>query len=478
MAEAAKSKSGSKALVVSEPVESQIASLDSDLTSYLKALDLPTRDILAPLPERRKVFSLLPETVSVLKSEQRSEAFYISKFTAACAVGLFDAALNYLWDATVVTLRDRVVLFDLTYFFDATVTNAAERLKFKAVEDLANLRDWDLIRGCKEIGLLSDIAYRQLDFIRDMRNFASAAHPNLNEITGISLVSWLETCLRNVQAAPSEGPLVELKRLLTSLRTTTLTEREAKPIQASIKGLPDDFAHSLVQAVFGMYVDKDLDERVRTNVDFIAQSIWGRCGESARHGIGIKYGTLAANGETDRAALARRFLSRIDGLGYLPTGQLAVEMASCIQELRSAHFAWDNFFNEEPHARELLRLVPKSGAIPPDVVEDYVQTLVICRLGNRFGVSFIAKPIYDTLISVFQDEEIVEFIQSPREDHIRQAIGDSTRASRFMTLAKSLEGRTTNAVFQKALRAYSSAKLSEVRDPAFQQRVIGLVSRR
>ncbi len=52
------------------------------------------------------------------------------------------------------------------------------------------------MRAAREMGLISDVGYIQLDHIRDMPNFASAAHPNHNTLTGLQLVTWLETCIR------------------------------------------------------------------------------------------------------------------------------------------------------------------------------------------------------------------------------------------------------------------------------------------
>ena len=45
---------------------------------------------------------------------------------------------------------------------------------------------------------ITQLGYKHLDYIRDMRNHASAAHPNHNEITGLQLASWLETCIQEV----------------------------------------------------------------------------------------------------------------------------------------------------------------------------------------------------------------------------------------------------------------------------------------
>ncbi|NES06504.1 MAG: hypothetical protein F6K22_29025 [Okeania sp. SIO2F4] len=52
-----------------------------------------------------------------------------------------------------------------------------------------------------------------IDYIRDMRNHASAAHPNHNEITGLQLASWLETCIQEVIGKEPEGAVIEVKKL-------------------------------------------------------------------------------------------------------------------------------------------------------------------------------------------------------------------------------------------------------------------------
>lgn len=65
------------------------------------------------------------------------------------------------------------------------------RKHFSSAEDLARVQDADLLRACREIGLLSDVGFTQVDLIRYMRNHASAAHPNQVQITALQLAGWL-----------------------------------------------------------------------------------------------------------------------------------------------------------------------------------------------------------------------------------------------------------------------------------------------
>src|SRR5262245_41557721 len=110
------------ALVPREPDEIRRTGIDQftdQLRRYLTFLDLPTEGVLVPVDERRIVMNNLPDVVARLENEARRGALYISKFIAACGVGLFDAALNFMWDETVANLRTKVARFDLAYFYDS-----------------------------------------------------------------------------------------------------------------------------------------------------------------------------------------------------------------------------------------------------------------------------------------------------------------------------------------------------------------------
>jgi hypothetical protein len=238
-----------------ESIDRGVDAFTAHLTAYLDTLDLPSEGVLVSTDERRKVMLNLPSVVGLLHGEERRGAVYISKFVAACGVGLFDAALNFLWDETVANLRVKVARFDLQYFYDSTIGETARRRSLSTEEDLTKLDDWELIKGCRDTGVLSEIGYRHLDYIRGMHNWASAAHPNQNELSGLQVISWLETCVKEVLVKRPEGPVLEVRRLLSNVRTTTLAAEDVPPIAANIAQLPSDLAASLLRALFGMFAD-------------------------------------------------------------------------------------------------------------------------------------------------------------------------------------------------------------------------------
>lgn len=81
----------------------------------LGSLGLPTEDVLVDFAERRFVLQSLQQTLDVLPFHERKKAYYLSKFSVSVAVGLFDAALNFSWDETILALRRLAASIDLSY---------------------------------------------------------------------------------------------------------------------------------------------------------------------------------------------------------------------------------------------------------------------------------------------------------------------------------------------------------------------------
>ncbi len=453
-------------------LSNNLEQLSTGLSQYLDYLGLPAESVLVGIGERRKVINNMQYIVPDLTESQRKSAMYISKFAAACVVGLFDAALNYLWDETIRNLRAKIVQFDLDYFYDTAITDPNQRSKFKDEHDLEKLDDWVLVRGGRETGIISELGYRHLDYVRDMRNHASAAHPNQNELTGLQLASWLETCIKEVIGKEPEGSAIEVKKLLRSLREENLSSNDVPPIAAAVVRLPEDLAHSLLRTNFGMYTDPKLDAVVRNNIRLIASEVWQVCSEEAKHETGLKQASFSVNGEVSRAKLAREFLTRVNGLAYLPPDTIAVEITAALDALLTAHNGWDNFHNEPAHVQILKSFIPPSGNVPDSVARKYVKVLTMCRIGNGYGVSNAAESVYEDLISRWQDVHMALFVHLTHDSEITSRLQMSSCNSNYRKLAKRLIDQATNPNVKLALEFisnFSQSKLEQIRhDSRFQ----------
>ena len=425
-------------------IDKSVVQYENGLKQYLFELGLPQENVLVPIAERKKVIMNLPSVIEQLALDKKNESVYLSKFVAAVGAGLFDAALNFVWDETVKALREKVALFDIEYFYSSTITDTEKLKKYKNKEDLVKLDDWELIKGCLHTGILSDLGYKHLDYIRDMRNWASAAHPNQNELTGLQIVSWLETCIKEVIGKAPSASAIEVKHLLHNIRNQSLNVSDIAPIEEHLSLLPEDIVASFMRTIFGMYTDTQVSVSIRNNVKLVAKHAWDISNDDVRYELGIKYRTFSVNAEIQRRDYARDFIDVVGGLTYLPPETFQLEFGQAIQNLYSAHTSFNNFHNEPPHARLMVKYIPETGEIPKELRHHYVKTIVMCTVGNGYGISNMAYSYYVSMIDKFQDKEIYLFCYLPKDTEFCSRLQLPDCQKRYKQLAIKFKSLTSN----------------------------------
>ena len=283
----------------------QLNNFEQGLVTFLGNHNLPTTGIFVSVDERLRVFNNIDYVIKQLDPQLSTKSVYLSKYLAATASGLFDAALNYLWDETILQLRRRVAHFDIEYFYDNAV-GGDRRNNFRTEDDLSKLQDSELIQGAKEIELISEIGHKHLSLINYMRNWASAAHPNQNEITGLQLISWLETCIREVISIPIPKAAIGIKKLLSNIKKNPIETSDANEIGIFLTELNQEQADNLASALFGIYTRIETESFVRNNVKLLLPLLWGAINEETRDSFGVKYAHFIANHQTQQKTTSKR----------------------------------------------------------------------------------------------------------------------------------------------------------------------------
>ena len=261
------------------------------------------------------------------------------------------------------------------------------------------------------------------------------------------------------------GPVIEVRKLLNSLRTELLTEADIPQINSALPSMPDDLSSSLLKAMIGMYTDPGIDSRVRDNIRLVARSVWDVAPLEAREELGVKQATLSVNGEVSRANLAREFIEIVEGQAALPDATLAAEISAALDNLLEAHNGWYNFYHEPAPARLLHRLIPSSGEVPKAIVTKYVKTLTMCRIGNGQGVCFSAAEQYDDLISRFSANQIYSFVNILQDSEFSSRLRFRQCAENYQLLAEKLSERAVRPRLIEVLKfivAYNVSDLSNI----------------
>lgn len=451
----------------------QISNFENGLIIFLESHNLPSAGIFNSVDERLRVFSNIDYVISQIDPQLSQKSIYLSKFLAASASGLFDASLNYLWDETIIQLRKRVSQFDIEYFFDNTV-GGDRRNNFRNEDDLIKLQDSELINGAKEIELISDVGYKHLTFINYMRNWASAAHPNQTDITGLQLISWLETCIKEVISLPIPIGAIQIKKLLSNIKKEPINANNADEIGVFLTDLSEEQSNSLAMAFFGIYTRIDTEIQTRQNIKLLLPLLWKAIDEDIKETFGIKYGYFSANHETEQKKLARQFLEIVEGQKYIPDDLRILEIQNSIKNLQNSHRANNNFYNEPPFARELKRIVGFPPKIPKGINKLYVLTLVEVFLTNGNGIAWDAEHIYLELIEYFDSHQATIALLSFTTDQISSSLQIRLCKQKYVELLNHIRPKITNASTVELLDFILEFKGSyaEMRNDSRVQRVL------
>lgn len=444
-----------------EPVTTPGAELvrfESGIRSMLEQFGLPTEKLFVPVGERASMVGNVGNVLAELDPEIRAESHYVSKMVAAATVGLFDAALNYLWDELVSALRARVAGFDLAYFFDIAAGNNSDlRKSLKTEGDLPSIDDARLLRSSLEIGLITDVGFARLDHIRYMRNHASAAHPNQNDLTGLELVTFLQLCIREVINTPTDTVTAHTGRLLANIKKSLLDQAAVDAAAAFFDQLPTDRADTLANGLFGLYTAQDRIPTVADNVRLLWPRLWPFVSDATRGGYGLRHARAIASAETGFATAARELIDLVNGTAYLTTEVRAIDMSEALDLLSSAHHGFDNFYNEPTPARRVLDLAGEKGDVPDLVRDRYIRVVIDCFLGNGYGVSTAAAGSYEKMLARLSSTDAGIALRLFLDPVYSSLLGSSVGQRQWARLLDVLEPKLTSTMdrgLMAAIRAF------------------------
>lgn len=148
------------------------------------------------------------------------------------------------------------------------------------------------------------------------------------------------------------------------------------------------------QKFFGIYIDKNIPQQTRVNINRLALSLWKAISKEQRYCFGNRYTTYAANGDCDRRDLVNNFLEIVEGLSYLPDNIKTPIIKHSLENLITTHNSRNDFYNMPSFVSQLKAVIGVHGSVPPQMNFRYVKTIVTAFLTNGCGISNLAEPIY------------------------------------------------------------------------------------
>lgn len=377
----------------------------SELAAYLK---IP-REFLASDEEIVYAWRGLPRELRDIPHDVEIEL--IARMLVAVSTGLFDSAMNYIWNASILHLRNKVRNFGLLVVAQIRGADFEER-------HLLDLQDSQLLNLCHELNILSDDGFFFLDQCRDIRNNFSAAHPAMGKINDREFITFLNRCIKYALADSSSPRGVDIGDFIAAIKGARFSDGQRQVWIERLMATHEAQRQLLVGMAHGMYCDPSSPETARLNSLDLCNTIKDSFTSGLKSNLINSHSGYQAKGDEPRYTASLQFFEHLGLLGILSESERHTIISKAVERLWITHQGFNNFYNEPPFAERLLEL-SRAGEIPETIQEEYVRAVVGCYIGNGYGVCRAAESTYANMVQEFSPREISILLQlSMNEENV------------------------------------------------------------
>jgi hypothetical protein len=364
----------------------------NDLTEALGV----SRTALASDAQIAHAWSNLPRLLEKIPSHHRNETMV--RMCAAVSTGLFDAAINYVWNSAVIELRTKVRSFGLTVVHHVTGSTFDE-------EALLDLKDADLLSLCLKLNLVSEDGFFFLDQCRATRNNFSAAHPSMGTLDEDEFLNFLSRCAKHALTSEHNPRGVDIPAFIDAIKASSFSGEQLTTWTQRLQQTFEAQRNALFGTLHGIYCDPASGEQARQNALKTFEPFKSQLSPRVQSELIDRHQEYKAKGDEKRSRASTQFFEKLGLLSLLGDAELHAIFTTASQNLLDVHNAMNNFYNEPPFARRLAEIM-NGSAVPASAQYAVVEAVTTCAIGNPYGVSNAAVPSYESMIRSFSPNEV------------------------------------------------------------------------
>ena len=404
------------------------------------------RSVLASEQEITMAWKGLPAILSVIPPEKRDER--MMRMCVAVASGLFDAAINYSWNAAIVELRNKIHVFGIAIIPQIIGKEFDEK-------KLLDLQDSDLLSLCLKLNLISEPGYFMLNQCRDIRNNFSAAHPAVGALDQYEFLNFLNRCAKHAICQESNTEAVDIKELIRALNGSGFSNSQYNIWNERIKGTFDAQREAIFAMMHGMYCDPTKEEHSRVNVITICKYFAEDFSPAAASALINQHERYQASGDEARFKASQFFFQHIGKLQWLSEVERHAMVSVACKNLMKVHNGFNNFHNEPPFAERLAAL-SVGHQIPETVRHEFVETVVTCSVGSQYGTSHAADFYYKKIIVGMSPMEVGVLLSLPETNSLlAKRLGYAARCKeKFSQVVKLVDAFSVPAKFTTVYKGW------------------------
>jgi hypothetical protein len=305
----------------------------SALTALTKALGIP-REVLASDEEIETAWANLPRVIRKIPPHLRNEG--LARMCVAVASGLFDSGINYIWNLSVIELRDKTRRFGL---------NVVSQIRGKQFDEatLVDLKDAELLNLCLELNLITEDGYFFLDQCRDIRNNFSAAHPAVGAIDDNEFISFVNRCAKFALGHEHNPVGVDIQAFIQAIKGQKFSKSQRDTWADRLSRTHEAQREMLFGTLHGIYTDPGSSEESRLNSLSISFQFVDHFTPKTKSDLIDRHSEYLAKGDNKRHKASQLFFEKLGLIDLLSESERHALVSYACKQLFSVHQGFDNF---------------------------------------------------------------------------------------------------------------------------------------
>jgi len=303
------------------------------ISELVSTLNIPS-NILAQKEEIEAAWSALSRELKIIPIDLRNEL--IAKMCVAVSVGLFDGALNYIWNAAILQLRQKIRNFGLAVVADIIRKDFEEN-------HLLELQDSQLLELCLKLNIIDEDGYFFLDQCRSMRNNFSAAHPAKGTINDREFIMFLNRCVRYALAESGSLKGINIGKFISAIKGTRFKQQQLDFWKERLLQTHDAQRQLVIGMVHGIYCDSAVAEQNRLNSLDICCALRDNLSNSVKLILINNHTEYVAKGLTEKHTASSQFFEKLGLLSLLNQSEQHSIFYRAVERLWNIHNNINNF---------------------------------------------------------------------------------------------------------------------------------------
>lgn len=366
-----------------------------------------TNDYIATqqYPVTEELSNIVGEYVDRIQLNKNEQDKVVKTFK----VGMYDMSAEYIWLRTINLLREK-----LSVFGDDFIADMVGGDYFESIKDISENSIIDLAADIGYINQAARIHFKQtseLLYYYQSREARERDHEELRKMQAASIIS---SCVIYGLQVNTDEEFIPYTNMRKDLQSSILTIDSQ--LLDTLKGSPYFYIRTIARTMLNLSTDKENPaiDIILENLKIVLITVWEKLEENDRWPVGIAYSQAVSSGNAMLTKALRSVLNTVKGFDYVPESTKSDAYRKTAGLLLEKHKAFDNFYNEPTVAKLLANM---GSTIPKAAVISCLTSVLICKMGNSYGVSRQAQEYLDDILSTITTEKWAYFFNNVKSNN-------------------------------------------------------------